>query len=273
MSEVASEMKLEVVALSKPGGRQSNEDACGVWSAHDACFCVLSDGAGGHGGGDVASKLTVRHALDWFRSAPQASAGGIDGALRAANQGIIDEQARNSRVRDMRATAVVLAVDTARAAACWGHIGDSRLYCFRDGRIVAQTRDHSVVQGMVDAGFVNASELRAAPERSKLLAALGDPANFTPAITEEGFPLLAGDTFLLCSDGLWELIDEAEMESTLSQAVNTADWLGHLNDLVIARGHGAYDNYSAIVLRYADADRAVAAAVTVGDEPQAPPVL
>jgi PPM family protein phosphatase len=188
-------VRLELSVLSKPGGRRVNEDACGVWSseATGACYCVVSDGAGGHGGGDVASKLVVERVLGWFQRQPEVSGEAIAAALAAANQSVIDLQQRDERLANMRATAVVLAVDAQRMLACWGHLGDSRLYCFRRGRVIVQTRDHSVVQTMVDAGFVEPAELRNNARRNALLAALGQEEGFSPKVERERHAIQAGD--------------------------------------------------------------------------------
>ena len=245
-------MQLKILTLSKAGGRSVNEDACGIWSSDYACFCVLSDGAGGHGGGDVASKLVVERALDWFRAHPDCSSETVAAAITSANQSVIEEQGRDPHLGDMRATALVLAIDTWRDVGCWGHLGDSRLYCFRKSRIITQTRDHSVVQSMVDAGYMRAQDLRAAPERSKLLAALGDEDNFEPSIEASGFSLRDGDIFLLCTDGFWEYLEEHEMEEMLTASNSCEDWLKSMEDQVIVRGSDSQDNYSAIVMSCVD---------------------
>jgi serine/threonine protein phosphatase PrpC len=245
-------MQLEIAALSKTGGRAVNEDACGVWSSPDACFCVLSDGAGGHGGGDVASKLVVSRVLDWFREHPQCSAQTVEAALFAANQAVVESQAKDSRLADMRATVVVLVVDTARGLAIWGHLGDTRLYCFRDHQIVVQTRDHSVVQSMVDAGYIKPSELRGVPQRGRLLAALGDMRHFEPCVEERQFSLYNGDVFLLCTDGCWEYVEEAEMEHTLSGSKSGEEWLRQIEAKVLTLGKLGQDNYSALAVWCSD---------------------
>ena len=245
-------MELEVLTMSKAGGRSRNEDAFGVWSNHDACFCVLSDGAGGHGGGDVASKLVVKHALSWFQETPACNSSAVEAALRAANDAIVAEQKREQELHDMRATAVVLAIDTARSEATWGHLGDSRLYCFRNRRIVAQTRDHSVVQSMVDAGYLPAKDLRSVPERSKLLAALGDADHFEPSIEPGAFPVFDGDAFLLCTDGMWEYVQDDEIEAALVASLSAEEWLRALEANVLARGRPGQDNYSAIAVWCSD---------------------
>jgi serine/threonine protein phosphatase PrpC len=241
-------MQLEITILSKTGGREVNEDACGFWSAPEACFCVLSDGLGGHDGGDVASKLVVQHALDWFRGTPESSARAIKASLAMANAAIMREQQRNAPLKQMRATAVILSIDTRHDAAVWGHAGDSRLYCFRQGRIIEQTRDHSVLQGMVDAGYLQPKELRTSLNRSKLLSALGNGDRFDADVIPVAFPLLSGDVFLLCTDGLWEYVDEEDMERLLDASASAEEWLKAMESQVLERGHEGQDNYSGIAV-------------------------
>jgi len=241
-------MQLEIAALSKPGGRAVNEDACGVWSSPEVCFCVLSDGAGGHGGGDVASKLVVSRVLNWFRQNPQCTADAVETALIAANQAVMESQLSDARLSDMRATVVVLAVDTVRGIAIWGHLGDTRLYCFRDRRIIVQTRDHSVVQNMVDAGYIKQSELRGVPQRGRLLAAMGDEVHFRPCVAKGQFELKPGDVFLLCTDGRWEYVEEDEMEQSLSESKSGEDWLRQIEAKVLSLGKKSQDNYSALAV-------------------------
>ena len=241
-------MQLEIAVLSRPGGRSENQDACGFWSGPGVCFCVVADGAGGHRGGDVASKLVVQEALGWFRERHECSAEGIEAAMRTANETVVRMQQSHTELGDMRATAVVLAVDFERQRATWGHLGDSRLYCFRQHEIVVQTRDHSVVQSLVDAGLLDARDLRTAPDRSKLLAALGDIDGFDPAVQREPFALQDGDKFLLCTDGLWEYVEESELSDTLAHAQSAEEWLRLLEARVLARGRSGHDNYSALAV-------------------------
>lgn len=247
-------MELEISVLSKPGGRAINEDAYGVWSNASACFCVISDGAGGHLGGEVASRLAVKQVLEWFYRTPEASAEMLAAALKSANDAIVDEQRRSPQTSDMRATILVLAVDTAHATATWGHIGDTRLYCFRRQRIIAQTRDHSVVQSMVDAGYIEQKNLRASPSRNALFAALGDAQTFAPSIEATRFRVQDGDVFLLCTDGFWEYLDEARMEKSLTLAQSPEAWLRQLESEVLEHGRADQDNYSALVVSCTEAD-------------------
>jgi serine/threonine protein phosphatase PrpC len=148
----------------------------------------------------------------------------------------------------MRTTIVVLAIDEKSGRAAWGHIGDSRLYCVRDGKILVQTRDHSVVQAMVDAGYLKPQQMRTSPERNKLLNALGDEDNFEPAIQREAFTVASGDRFVLCTDGVWEYVEENEIEQTASASGSPEEWLKALQALVLSRAKRKHDNYSAIAV-------------------------
>lgn len=245
-------MYLEIAVLSEAGGRKVNEDACGFWSATAACCCVLSDGLGGHYGGDIASKLVLKHVLDRFQIAPDCSIQAIEALLHAGNNSITQEQQRDARLHQMRATAVILIVDTVHNQAFWGHVGDSRLYCFRQGRVIMQTRDHSIPQSMVDAGYMKPEELRSSPSRNKIYAALGNNEHFEADIVSAAFPVQEGDVFLLCSDGLWEYVEENEMERMLAASTSASEWLNALEGQVLARGHKEHDNYSAVIVRCSD---------------------
>ena len=241
-------MQLDIAVLTEQGGRSANEDACSHWTGDGMCFAVIADGAGGHRGGPIASRLAVNQLLTALRTKRECSAAAVEAAMKTANDALVREQKARARFADMRTTAVVLALDTERALAAWGHLGDSRLYCFRDSRIVVQTRDHSVVQTMVDAGYLKPEQMRSSPDRNKLLSAFGDEDQFDPAIQRETFAIRGGDKFLLCTDGLWEYVQEAEMEQALYECGSAQSWLDKLKRHVMVRAKRKHDNYSAIAV-------------------------
>ncbi len=251
-------MQLEVSVLTDAGGRPRNEDAYGFWSGGGGCFCVVSDGAGGHGAGDVASKLAVRVVLASFQDDPRCSGDAITAALANAHRAIVAEQAQAGALSGMRATATVLAVDTVHHLAAWGHVGDTRLYCFRAHRIVAQTKDHSVVQRLVDAGYLKATATRDSTERSRLFAALGHDGENSASVGATDFAIQGGDAFLLCSDGFWEYVEEPAMESALAKALSAADWLRIMEEQVRAIGGAEQDNFSALAVWCSELDHASA---------------
>lgn len=231
-----------------------NEDACDYWVTSNLSCCVLSDGLGGHFGGDVASQLVVSSAHEKFNQQPECSAQAIELLLHVADDAIVREQQKNKELKDMRATAVILIVDAINHLATWGHIGDSRLYCFRKERIISQTRDHSISQSMVDAGYLKQEELRASPIRNQLYAALGNGDRSEAEILPAKFSIQDEDVFLMCSDGLWECVDEHEMEWMLKLAPSASGWLAALEKQVLLRGNQKQDNYSAIALWCKDLD-------------------
>lgn len=245
-------MKLEIAVLSKPGGRSCNEDACGYWTSDGACCWVLSDGAGGHGGGDVASRNVVGAILREFVSAPVVAPEAISALILHSNAVLLREQQTGEGLGDMRATVAMLTLDRATRVACWGHLGDSRIYGFRSGHVRFQSRDHSVMQSMLDAGLGDVAMLRHHPQRSVLLAALGSPEDMQPEVSQEVEPVLDGDVFMLCSDGLWEYVEEAVMERLLAVSPSAESWLCALEAEVLAQARRGHDNYSAIAVWVGD---------------------
>lgn len=241
-------MNVDMAVLSKAGGREVNEDACGYCTSGEFCCYVLSDGAGGHGCGDVASQVVVRTVLEKFRDAPGGSVETVAMLLDAANEVVVMEQRRVAEQGDMRATVAVLILDLVNATAIWGHVGDSRVYGFRNGAICSQTRDHSVVQSMVDAGFLQPESVRTNPKRSVLTAAIGNASGCEPDIPQAALGLTGEEVFLICSDGLWEYVDERVLETELGRAVGPEPWLRALEEELLRNARSNHDNYSAIAV-------------------------
>jgi serine/threonine protein phosphatase PrpC len=101
---------------------------------------------------------------------------------------------------------------------------------------------------MVDAGYLQPQELRASFNRSRLLSALGNGERVDADIIPVAFPLLSGDVFLLCTDGMWEYVNEEDMERLLDASATAEEWLKAMESQVLARGHENQDNYSAIAV-------------------------
>jgi serine/threonine protein phosphatase PrpC len=247
-------MRLGVTAMSRSGGRPSNEDACGFLSRENICFCVVADGAGGHRGGATASKIVVSRVLTWFRDNPMCEPDALRHAILAANHALLVEQRRDSQLADMRSTVIVLAVDTSRNLAVWGHIGDSRLYVLRSGAVIQRTSDHSLAQQLIDTGYVSAEDLRGSIQRARLYAALGDPDPLPPTVIEQPLHVRDGDAFLLCTDGWWDSLEPGDMESAFAQAAQADDWLRLLERQIVDRRRPGQDNYSGLAVWCSDGD-------------------
>jgi PPM family protein phosphatase len=255
--EGSSTEKIELAILSRQGGRVDNQDACGHWRSGRRLCCVVADGAGGHGGGDVASKLVVRHIIDQASLAPLACLEEVKDLLIDTNAQLRRHQSESGNTKDMHSTVVALFVDLGCQEALWGHAGDSRLYLFRDGLMLSHTRDHSVVQAMVDAGVLMPEQMRTHPRRSELQSALGTrPEDLLVSTATRPWPVKPHDVFLLCTDGLWEYVDEAEMCASLSAAADPGAWLAGMEQLVLlhaaAAGKTGHDNFSGIAVWVGD---------------------
>ena len=244
-------MEIELAILSRRGGRSYNEDACGHWHSDEHLCCVVADGAGGHGGGDVASKLAVRHIIGRCAEAPLATPHAIEALLAEANREVIAHRNDATNQQHMHSTVVALFIDLEQRRATWGHCGDSRLYAFRGGRIAQRTRDHSLVQSLVDGGLLAPEKMRSHPQRSELLSALGvAPAELQIGVSADDWQLAAGDVFLLCTDGVWEYVEDAAMEQALADAVSPHAWLAAIEACVLqaAADKPGHDNFSALTV-------------------------
>lgn len=245
--------QIELAILSRRGGRDYNEDACGHWHSDSHLCVVVADGAGGHGGGDIASRLAVSHIIEQFAAAPLSEAEEVNDLLIDTNANVIRHRADGEAQANMHSTVVSLFIDLDRGEALWGHAGDSRLYVFRNGQMLAHTRDHSLVQSLVEAGILTTEQMRTHPKRSELHSALGtDPADLRVTTATRPWVLHPGDVFLLCTDGLWEYVNEAEMCAALSRAHDPVAWLSSLEQLVLRNAREAqkpgHDNFSGVAV-------------------------
>ena len=157
-------------------------------------------------------------------------------------------QAQHAAHDGMRTTLCSLMLSEHDAAAAF--VGDSRIYQFRKGRFLAHTYDHSVAQRLVQIGEIQQEEVRRHEDRNFLLRCLGMPWE-TPQLElwAQLSPPEEGDAFLLCSDGLWEWIDEAHMEQDLATATTPKAWIDAMCARLPAQSEpGALDNYSAIAV-------------------------
>ncbi len=244
-------LALEVALLSDRGGRPYNEDACGHWHSDRHLCCVLADGAGGHGGGDIASKVAVQELIGRFSQAPSGDGQALGLLLRQTNDALIGQRVPGTPRQDMHSTAVCLVIDFVDHRAHWAHAGDSRLYWLRAGQVHARTRDHSLVQALVDAGVLPEAQMQAHPQRSELRSALGIPSEqLLVSSANSADAVQAGDVFMLCTDGLWEYIADEMLERTLAASATPRAWLDALSaEVLSAAGHKtSHDNFTALVV-------------------------
>ena len=244
-------LALEVALLTDRGGRNYNEDACGHWHSERHLCCVLADGAGGHGGGDIASKLAVQELIGRFSRQPANDGAALGALVRQTNDALIGQRVPGTPRADMHSTAVCLVIDFVNHHAHWAHAGDSRMYWLRAGRVHQRTRDHSLVQALVDAGVMTEDQMQGHPKRSELRSALGIPAEqLVVSSAEASDAVQPGDVFMLCTDGLWEYIADDVLERTLAASASPRAWLDALSAEVVAAASqkASHDNFSALVV-------------------------
>lgn len=232
--------------LSNTGDRDNNEDSVGMYQREeDYCF-VLADGLGGHGKGELASRLAVESAIKQF------AVNGLGDAVMTqsfdqAQHKILDGQRTDFTAQDMKTTLVILHVGEREIL--WGHIGDSRLYYFLNGKLVKRTLDHSVPQMLAASGQIREKQIRSHPDRNRLLRVLGVDWETPKYELNEPLDRQNGQAFLLCSDGFWELIEEKKMMSCLKKAKNPEEWLAMMQQVVCKNGRGKnMDNFSAVAV-------------------------
>ncbi|MGX9963618.1 PP2C family protein-serine/threonine phosphatase [Roseomonas sp. F4] len=226
-------------AATHPGTvRPRNEDA--FVDRPDIGLWAVADGAGGHGAGDVASAAVTAALQDL---PPGFSAAEMLAQVRlrvtAVHADLQRQAAEAGPGRIIATTIVVLLARGGHFACLWA--GDSRIYLLRQGSLTRLTRDHSLVQDLVDQGLLAEADAESHPQANIITRAVGAEGELT--LDKTSARLAAGDVFLLCSDGLFKAVPEAEIGALLAA--------GHGPDAILeaALAHGARDNVTAVIVR------------------------
>lgn len=245
-------MKLTAYACSHKGGRVKNEDAVAYHVGEDFGVFVAADGLGGHPGGDIASRTVADALLSELTALERQpfSAGVLDGAFGRVNQ-LLMQQQQNPGPCAMMTTAVALVI--AQGTAMWGHVGDSRLYHISGGNVTV-TRDHSVSYKKYLSGEITLNQINSDEDRCSLLGAMGSRSRSRPEILPAPRALLAGDAFLLCTDGLWETLSLEEITGDLARSETPEEWAGLLLARHDGRAEPDCDNFSLITVFAEDAE-------------------
>ena len=230
-----------------------------------ATLLLVADGMGGAAAGEVASSMATEIVSsrlgEFFRVAygapPERLGAVLAEAFDVANGRIHDAAGHDTKLRGMgtTATAVLIAGDVL----CVGHVGDTRACLLRGGRVTRLTRDHSLVQHLIDIGDLTSEQAVTSPQRNALLRALGtQPSVTTDVVTHR---LRDGDTILLCSDGLWATLADDEIAEIVDRVDNPAGACAALVDAANARD--GRDNVTVVIARLSVERAAVAAPTTV----------
>jgi protein phosphatase len=220
--------------------RQGNEDSLFV----RAPLFVVADGMGGAQAGEVASEMAVRAFEGGLPD--EAPAEGLVQIVRAANRRI-HERSRNERGRAGMGTTLTAAYLTTGDEVIVAHVGDSRAYLLRDGDLVRLTHDHSLVGELVARGKLTEEQAESHPQRSVITRALGPEPDVE--VDLEAFQARAGDIFLLCSDGLCDMVEDEDIAMTLQTLGKGNLKLAAQHLVQMANDNGGRDNVSVILVR------------------------
>lgn len=245
-------MKFSLVQDSRIGGRPYQQDRVGHWSTRTSLLLAVADGMGGHEHGDLAAQVAIDHLSVEFRRDAKPRLADPDVFLfRSFGRAHTAIQLESQRLRlpEPPATVIVACV-VQDGYAYWNHVGDSRLYLIRHGRIVTRTKDHSRVQQLVDEGRIREEAIPSHPDRNKLLQCLGGVQ--APKIEPASSARLAkNDILLLCSDGLWGPLTQRQILNVLlGKDLKRA--IEDLSSLAVARAGPDCDNVSALAMLWGE---------------------
>jgi serine/threonine protein phosphatase PrpC len=244
-------MPIELSAAVDPGrARSNNEDS--VATDPDVGLAVLADGMGGYNAGEVASQMAttfIRTELGrWLREASQQASDAdvrraMDICVDNANRAIFNAANSNPQYAGMGTTLVVAAFREARLLL--GHVGDSRAYRLRGGRLQQLTRDHSLLQEQIDAGLITAEQAAFSANKNLVTRAVG--VEDTVLLETHLHEVQPGDLYMMCSDGLSDMIDDG----TIAHLMQRGDSLDAMARTLIdaANDAGGKDNISVILAR------------------------
>ena len=225
-------------------------------SNQDSVFCeentvgvfpnlfLVADGMGGHNAGDLASKTCIDTFVERIREGKKRTpVGAMEDAVKFANRAIMDKAGEDPKFKGMGTTLVGMTIENNVAYII--NIGDSRLYQIRDG-IKQITTDHSLVEEMVMSGEIGKEQMRTHPNKNIITRALGTMPNPKPDCFE--LDVMPGDVYLLCSDGLSNMIDDREIEGIIRENAGSLSDAGK-KLIDVANDAGGKDNISAVLIK------------------------
>jgi serine/threonine protein phosphatase PrpC len=243
-------MRFTIFQESRKGSRKVNQDRVAYTYGRDTLLLVVADGMGGHAGGEIAAQIAVRLFIERFQQEAKPVLKNplkfLQDTLLRAHAALGSYANQFSMLETPRTTCVAVIVQAGHAY--WAHVGDSRFYLFRQGGLIAATKDHSKVQYLLDQGVIGAHEVAEHPDRNKIFSCLGGLVD--PVIDlSRRTPLRGGDILVLCTDGMWSVVPPSEIATYLTSTpiLKTAPQMLREAE---RRGGPDGDNLSLIAVRW-----------------------
>jgi serine/threonine protein phosphatase PrpC len=245
-------MKIEYAKVSALGDRQDNQDRAAVVVAEDAAIMLVFDGMGGHENGAQAAEIGLKIVQDLFMASdlplfdPQ---GFLYMAMARAHDEVVKIGADLAVDFRPRATCAVCLIQ--ENGSWWGHIGDSRIYHLRQGKMISRSRDHSHVEVLIQEGAITEEEALDHPMRNFVECCIGGDAPVPDMSITRKIPLQPGDVLLACTDGLWSGIPDQEMAEMATRSIsNLADNLKALSVKALTMNAPYSDNTTGTALQW-----------------------
>jgi protein phosphatase len=239
----------DISILSEIGGREYNQD-CIMISQKNGKYCIaVADGLGSYNGSEIASRVAVQYLIDWFNENCDSDdlfvKSSISSALLHAHNKILERKERDFSIASSCTTIAFVVSDNTTSV--MAHIGDTRIYEIKNGKILYRSKDHSLAQIAVERGEITTDEISTHKDQNKLLRVLGSDYFIDADISTDFFPLSCGDGFVVCTDGLWEYVAEKEFEELFQTNNTSSAKLNKLKELHDARADEYCDNFSVAV--------------------------
>ena len=245
-------MRIDYADVTLQGGRGENQDRVAVVASEHAALLMVVDGMGGYADGGRAAEVTRQTVLDALRHSAQPlfdPLGFLHLTLGRAHEAVVKLGAQAPIDQRPRATCALCLVQ--QGASWWAHIGDSRIYHVRGGKLIGRSRDHSHVEGLLREGLITAEQAQAHAMRNYVECCLGGGPILPDMALTRRRALEAGDTLLVCSDGLWGPLKDEELASELgASSPPLRDKLLDLARRAVRRAGAGSDNTSAAALRW-----------------------
>lgn len=237
-----NEAKFTTVFFSEAGTKNKNNDYFGYVQLDNYAIWAVADGFDEEEGADVAARLAVESAIEYFMLHPEFSREIISEIMSYVNLKVREKQTETERYSLMH-TSFLIVISNYNAL-LYGNIGNTRFYHLRNGYVISQSRDDTVAQLLVEEEALNTGDLKYHRQRNDLLQAIGDYGEIKPNILKTPITLQEKDVFCLTTMGFWENIDEKEMEVELSRYDESKKWLISLEKKVVATLRDDVENYT-----------------------------